>query len=197
MSADRHQAHFAGRHVLAEFERVDPKLLDDLTFLQQALAGALRRAGATVCDLVSHRFAPHGVTVLALLAESHASVHSYPELGTAFVDVFTCGDAADPERAVELLAKALGADPVHVESIARGHNRLADTGAFVPHALPARSERLTGPDPVGHLALGDEGNEGNASGEQDQSRPLDRPARLDREIDGEGHVDHVNHAVDG
>jgi S-adenosylmethionine decarboxylase proenzyme len=63
---------------------------------------------------------PHGVTVVAMLAESHASVHTYPELGASFVDVFTCGESADPERAVRLLAEALGADSLRLTTVLRG-----------------------------------------------------------------------------
>lgn len=120
MSVDHPGTRFAGRHVLAEFERIDGAPLDDPVFLQRALTEALTGSGATVCGMLSHRFQPQGVTVLALLAESHASVHTYPELGTAFVDVFTCGDAADPEHAVLLLGKALGSAPTVVRSVARG-----------------------------------------------------------------------------
>ncbi|WP_240687018.1 adenosylmethionine decarboxylase [Amycolatopsis suaedae] len=113
-------ASFAGRHVLAEFGAVDPVVLDDPAALRTALRSALTEAGATVRDLLTHRFQPQGVTVLAMLAESHASVHSYPELGTAFVDVFTCGEAADPERAVRLLASALDAGEVNLSTVRRG-----------------------------------------------------------------------------
>lgn len=113
---------FAGRHVLAEFAALAPEPLDDPVFLRHALTGALSGAGATVQEVIVHRFQPQGVTVLAMLTESHASVHTYPELGTAFVDVFTCGDAADPEHALKLLADALGAPPVHQATIARGHH---------------------------------------------------------------------------
>jgi hypothetical protein len=60
------------------------------------------------------------ITVLALLAESHASVHTYPEVGSTFVDVFTCGERADPEKAVRLLAEALGTTSVELSSVARG-----------------------------------------------------------------------------
>ncbi len=111
---------FAGRHVLAEFEGIEPVLLDDPVFLKEAITTAVSEAGATVCEVVSHSFAPQGVTVLALLAESHASVHTYPEIGSVFVDVFTCGDRADPERAVELLAKLLGAGTVRMSTVERG-----------------------------------------------------------------------------
>lgn len=100
---------FAGRHVLAELTAADPALLDDEQLLCAALRDVLSAAGASVLQVVAHRFAPHGVTVLALLAESHASLHTWPEHGAAFVDVFTCGGAADPELAVDLLAGRLGA----------------------------------------------------------------------------------------
>lgn len=111
---------FAGRHVLAEFEGVEPALLNDPVLLKETLTTAVSEAGATVCEVVSHTFVPQGVTVLALLAESHASVHTYPEIGSVFVDVFTCGDQADPEQAVELLAKMLGAGTVRMSTVERG-----------------------------------------------------------------------------
>lgn len=111
---------FAGRHVLAELHGVDPARLDDPAFLRDALSTALTSAGATVCEVIDHRFEPFGVTVLALLTESHASIHTYPEVGAAFVDVFTCGPSADPERAVRLLADALGATVTSDRLVERG-----------------------------------------------------------------------------
>ncbi|WP_166462865.1 adenosylmethionine decarboxylase [Amycolatopsis acidicola] len=114
---------FAGRHVLAELDGIAANLLDDPAFLQETLATAVTEAGATVCEVVAHRFAPHGVTVLALLAESHASIHTYPEIGAAFADVFTCGAKADPEKAIRLLAEALGTDSVRMSAVERGKVR--------------------------------------------------------------------------
>lgn len=112
---------FSGRHVLAELDGIEPRLLDDPAFLRQALRSAVTEAGATVIDVLAHRFKPHGVTVLALLAESHASIHAYPEIGAAFADVFTCGERADPELAVRLLAKALGTGSFRITTAHRGH----------------------------------------------------------------------------
>ncbi len=111
---------FAGRHVLAELTGVDPFLLDDETAVRAALGEALTRAGATVLQVIAHRFEPKGLTVLALLSESHASVHTWPEHGSAFVDLFTCGDAADPELAAELLARALAATELRRATVERG-----------------------------------------------------------------------------
>ncbi|RKT56763.1 adenosylmethionine decarboxylase [Saccharothrix australiensis] len=111
---------FAGQHVLAELEGVSPELLDDERFLRHALGEALTQAGATVLEVVSKQFEPQGVTVLALLSESHASIHTYPEVGAVFVDVFTCGTRADPALAAQLLADALGAGSARVDMISRG-----------------------------------------------------------------------------
>jgi S-adenosylmethionine decarboxylase proenzyme len=80
-----------------------------------------------VCDVVSKQFAPQGVTVVALLSESHASLHTYPELGSVFLDEFTCGSAADPELAMRLLAESLGARTARLTTIQRG--RSAGTAA--------------------------------------------------------------------
>jgi S-adenosylmethionine decarboxylase len=111
---------FTGRHVLAELDGALPAVLDDESYLRDALESALRECGATVCQVISKRFNPQGVTVLALLSESHASLHSYPEVGSAFVDVFTCGAKSDPELAVRSLAGALGASVARCQTLSRG-----------------------------------------------------------------------------
>ncbi|MCO1578508.1 MULTISPECIES: adenosylmethionine decarboxylase [unclassified Crossiella] len=111
---------FSGQHVLAEFDGIDTALLDDEVFLCQILDDALKRAGATVLQVISKQFDPQGVTVLALLSESHASLHTYPENGSVFVDVFTCGTKAQPELAVALLAEAMGAKSAQSRTIRRG-----------------------------------------------------------------------------
>lgn len=111
---------FAGRHVLAELQGVASGLLDDERFLRELMVAAVTECGATVCQVISQRFQPQGVTVLALLSESHASLHSYPERGSVFVDVFTCGDHADPQRAVDALARALGPQRVNSTVVHRG-----------------------------------------------------------------------------
>lgn len=113
-------SRFEGCHVLAEFSGIDPALANDSSRLRSILRGALIEAGATVCGMIDKRFEPHGVTVLALLSESHASIHSYPELGVVFVDVFTCGDSADAGQAVRLLRDELAASQANVRTVLRG-----------------------------------------------------------------------------
>src|ERR1044071_8170653 len=112
---------FAGQHVLAELSGVSADLLDDEQFLRHALGEALTQANATVLEVISKQFDPQGVTVLALLSESHASIHTYPEVGSVFVDVFTCGTKAKPALAVQLLAEALGAASTRTDMISRGN----------------------------------------------------------------------------
>jgi spermidine synthase len=116
-------SRFGGCHVLAQFSGVDPALADDTTRLRGILSTVLTSAGATVCGMMEKRFTPHGVTVVALLTESHASIHSYPERGAMFVDVFTCGDSADAEHAVRLLCKELAATDAAVQTVFRGSGK--------------------------------------------------------------------------
>lgn len=97
----------ARRHVIADVSDLDAALLDDLGRCREIVDSACSAGGATVLDLVSHHFTPQGVTVLALLAESHASLHTWPEVGCAFVDVFTCG-SVDPAEIVQLILSGLG-----------------------------------------------------------------------------------------
>ena len=113
--------HFTGLHVLAELYGVTHVRLNDPITLRNALRTALTRAGATIRELHAHQFSPQGVTVLAMLSESHASIHTYPEAGAAFVDVFTCGDTANPELAVRELATELAASSVATQTVPRGH----------------------------------------------------------------------------
>jgi S-adenosylmethionine decarboxylase len=98
-----------GKHCILELYDCDSSRLDDEAFLRDAITTAARRAGATLLNLITHRFEPQGVTGLALLAESHISIHTWPESGYAAVDVFTCGDHTMPERACAVLVAELSA----------------------------------------------------------------------------------------
>jgi S-adenosylmethionine decarboxylase len=95
-----------GKHLLLTLAGCHLGLLDELQGLESLVRHAALATGSTVLSIQSHRFQPHGVTVLALLAESHLSLHSYPETGAVFVDCFTCGDC-DPCRCIPVLVEAL------------------------------------------------------------------------------------------
>ncbi|MFN5118802.1 MAG: adenosylmethionine decarboxylase [Cyanobacteriota bacterium] len=97
-----------GKHCILELYDCDSSRLDDEAFLRDTITTAAKRAGATLLNLITHRFEPQGVTGLALLAESHISIHTWPESGYAAVDVFTCGDHTMPEKACQILWEELG-----------------------------------------------------------------------------------------
>jgi S-adenosylmethionine decarboxylase len=111
--------HPVGKHCILELYACDASKLNDESFIRTTIATAAREAGATVLQLISHRFQPQGVTGLVLLAESHLSIHTWPESGYAAVDVFTCGDHAMPDRACLALVDALGAGHYKLSSFRR------------------------------------------------------------------------------
>jgi len=107
------------RHLLVELSGCDARLLDDASALSALLRAAAEAAGARVVAEVFHPFAPHGVTGVVLIEESHFSIHTWPETGYAAVDFYTCGDAR-PEQAIDLLVAGLAASRADVLEVARG-----------------------------------------------------------------------------
>ena len=98
-----------GVHCILELYDCSPDRLNDRPLIAEALREAAKIAKSTLLGEVNHQFTPHGVTALALLAESHISIHTWPEDGYAAVDVFTCGEHTQPEDACQYLAKVLQA----------------------------------------------------------------------------------------
>ena len=76
-------------------------------------------ANATVLNLISNKFEPQGVTVIALLAESHISIHTWPESNYSAIDIFTCGQNMMPELASQYLIEALNAEEHFLRLIER------------------------------------------------------------------------------
>jgi len=91
------------KHILFTLKDCSAVLLDDEPYIREMLINAATLAQSTLLDLVSHKFDPQGVTAVAMLAESHISIHTWPELGMAVCDVFTCGDHTTPESAVRYM----------------------------------------------------------------------------------------------
>ena len=94
-----------GRHCILELYQCDKAKLNDEAFIRTTITSSAKIAGATLINLVTHSFKPQGVTGLALLAESHISIHTWPEIAYAAIDVFTCGNHTMPEKACKILAK--------------------------------------------------------------------------------------------
>ncbi|HSC79372.1 MAG TPA: adenosylmethionine decarboxylase [Chitinolyticbacter sp.] len=109
-----------GRHLLADCHGIAPALLTDPAWLDAQLRRAAEAAGAHCLFGHFHPFGPGlGVTGVLLLAESHISIHTWPEHGYAAIDVFMCGDAR-PELAVTLLQAALAPERCEVRELSRG-----------------------------------------------------------------------------
>ena len=95
------------KHLLLELYGCDYEKLNDEPFLRCSLNRAAKFAKATVLNLISNKFEPQGVTAIALLAESHISIHTWPESNYSAVDIFTCGQNMKPELASQYLIKTL------------------------------------------------------------------------------------------
>ena len=111
---------FQGIHILGEIYGCKEAHLNDVALLEKLLKEGIEKSGATLCSVQSKKFDPAGVTVLALLSESHASIHTYPENGALFFDAFTCGTACDPEEIAKALFEGLDAQEHSLQKIMRG-----------------------------------------------------------------------------
>ena len=109
-----------GKHLLLELKDCNREALDDLGFIKGILPAAANEAGATVLGESFHRFEPCGVSGVVILAESHLFIHTWPECGYAAVDIFTCGNTVQPEKAAQKLIRELGAKNHSVLEIQRG-----------------------------------------------------------------------------
>ncbi|MBI4241673.1 MAG: S-adenosylmethionine decarboxylase proenzyme [Candidatus Rokubacteria bacterium] len=109
-----------GRHLLLELFDCDAELLNDLDAVKTALVEAARRARATIVDVVFHEFNPFGISGVVVIAESHLSIHTWPEHRYAAVDIFSCGTLLQPEKAASYLVDQFGAERTSVIELRRG-----------------------------------------------------------------------------
>ncbi|MFN3649993.1 MAG: adenosylmethionine decarboxylase [Armatimonadota bacterium] len=135
-----------GRHCILELYGCDPDRLNDPEFARTALQEASRRAGTTLLREVIHAFEPEGITALALLAESHVSIHTWPEHGFAAIDFFTCGEQTNPEAACRYLAEVFAPESHTLQTLHRGF-------PAPPPGAPRR--RPAPPTAFAHLEDGD------------------------------------------
>jgi S-adenosylmethionine decarboxylase len=109
---------FAGTHLILDLWQASD--LDDLHRMEQALQEAVEVCGATLLHIHLHHFTPNsGISGVAVLAESHISVHTWPEKGYAAFDVFMCGDAR-PELSIEVFKRAFRPQHINIHEHLRG-----------------------------------------------------------------------------
>lgn len=109
-----------GQHVLAEFFECDPNILNNIDKVEKYMVDAALECGATIVQKCFHMFNPHGVSGVVIISESHLAIHTWPELGYAAVDLFTCGDKCDPKVAYEFLKKKFNSGNANFTELKRG-----------------------------------------------------------------------------
>lgn len=109
-----------GKHILVEFYGCNPEKLKDTAMLQAEFENAADMSGATVVDSTFHTFSPYGVSGVVVIAESHLTIHTWPEYGYAAVDLFTCGDTVDPWKAFSYLKSVLESSNTSTIEMKRG-----------------------------------------------------------------------------
>ncbi len=109
-----------GKHLLVELHGCNPELLKKVDVVKEILVSAAKACKATIVDTSFHEFNPFGVSGVVVIAESHFSIHTWPEYRYAAVDIFTCGDVIKPEEAVDYIAARFRCKKPSVLEMRRG-----------------------------------------------------------------------------
>jgi len=109
-----------GRQILAEFFNCNRDILNDSVKIELFMKKAALECGATIVSSSFHTFNPHGISGVVVIAESHLTIHTWPEYGYAAVDVFTCGDLVNPQTAIQSLEQNLNAEKIEIKEFVRG-----------------------------------------------------------------------------
>ena len=129
-----------GTHVVCELSGCDAVALTDVDTVREMMVGAAKASRATIMEVAFHRFQPQGVSGVVVLAESHISIHTWPETGYAAMDFYTCGDHTDPWLACEFAASALNAKTMQTTEVKRG---IAQPGGTYTHVVTRDQETST------------------------------------------------------
>ncbi len=109
-----------GRHYLVDLHGCDPRIITKVGPTRERLLQAAHECGATVVSDSFHQYQPHGVSGIILIAESHLSIHTWPEEAFAALDIFTCGDEMRPQVAIDSIRESFGAATVKSIVVTRG-----------------------------------------------------------------------------
>lgn len=109
-----------GNHLLIELWECNPEILKNLEEVKSIMIGAAKEAKATIIDISFREFNPFGISGIVVIAESHLTIHTWPEYNYAAVDIFTCGDAIKPELAVAYLVAQLECKNPSIVEMKRG-----------------------------------------------------------------------------
>jgi S-adenosylmethionine decarboxylase len=129
-----------GRHLLVELHGCQADLLKKVDVVREIMLGAAQACGATIIDSSFHEFSPFGVSGVVVIAESHLSIHTWPEYRYAAVDIFTCGDVINPEEAADFIGARFRCKSPSVVEMRRGVIQGA-TGK-IPHKVVAHGAKV-------------------------------------------------------
>lgn len=109
-----------GIHLILDIWGAASSSLSDLEYIKSSLLNAARLSGTTIIGHKFHRFKPKGVSGIVLIAESHISIHTWPERGYASIDIYTCGNKCFPEKAVSMILQAFACQKSDLIKVERG-----------------------------------------------------------------------------
>jgi S-adenosylmethionine decarboxylase proenzyme len=102
-----HQSPPVGQEISCVMKGIESSLLKNNSQLKKILLKALKECNFKILKLVSHNFTPHGFTIMALLSESHAAIHSYPEYSALYFSLYSCRGPKDAEKTFKIIKKKL------------------------------------------------------------------------------------------
>lgn len=109
-----------GRQILVEYYNCNDARLNDVAFIEKSMISAVKESKATIISHSFHKFSPHGVSGVIVIAESHVTIHTWPEYEYAAVDIFTCGETIDPWIIQEMLKASFESENVSSMEMKRG-----------------------------------------------------------------------------
>lgn len=109
-----------GKHFIIELYNCDSEIISEKVAVKERLLKAVELSGATIVETFFHNFPPHGVSGVVIVAESHFTIHTWPELRYAALDIFTCGDHVDSRKALTYLKKSFKAETSAFMELERG-----------------------------------------------------------------------------
>lgn len=134
-----------GNHILVEFMRCDPHVMNDVSSIERDMVGAAKKAGATVINSTFHHFSPYGVSGVVVIEESHLAIHTWPEYGYAAVDLFTCGEM-DAWISFDFLKECFGAKNYSAIEMRRGSLNLLNRNDFDMSTMRQKASEWSNPD---------------------------------------------------
>jgi len=126
-----------GTHLLVELRECNTEILKNLEKVRNALVSAAKEAKATIVDVSFHEFNPFGISGVVVIAESHLTIHTWPEYDYAAIDIFTCGDIIKPEVAASFLIKQFECKNPSIVEMKRGI--LSHRNEKLPHKVSSSS----------------------------------------------------------